>query len=170
MSQFRARLGAGLLAFGLLVASGCTTRLKATRIDIVLTGGEIGVATVVDQHQILQGEVVLRFQNFETHKVRMVLARKKFKGERLPRNMIEAEIADDDQRIVAITPDLPKVKRLYTAAGIRLRPGRQNLHVHVRKGEQYVLFEQRSARNGKFVGLFRTGGERMGASYGRSAR
>lgn len=152
------RRSIGLLLVAVIAASlsACGVVLNAPEITFIVRDDRIVYSGPQDREALVAGEAKLILRNDGEQFHRIVLARFDSEGPaQLPSSMATAEFPRDDERILAITKDLEPKEATFAGGGIGYRIDEAQLHVHLRPGEQYILFDSlnRGADRGVYLEL-----------------
>jgi hypothetical protein len=85
----------------------------------------------------------LKIDNYSHRPVNMVLAETTIPPKQLPAKLVDADNLRDDGRIVGITSRIDKVGVAYQFGAIpQAAPKIARLHVYLKPGKRYVLFDK----------------------------
>lgn len=151
MGRSRVALATAALVAGSL--SGCGVVLDAPEVTLLVRDNAIVFSGPQDRDALVAGEVKLVIRNDGANEHRVVLAQiATTRPEQLPRSMAKAEFARDDDRILAVTKDLKPKEATFAGGGLGYKIDSARMHVHLRPGEPYVLFD--SLKRGSLEGVF----------------
>jgi hypothetical protein len=130
-----------LAACGVLSASGCALQ-RAAQVELQVLDGQI---VMIKPSGGLQrgGETVIKIDNFAPRPVSIVLAKTDAPANHVPKKLVDAVSPRDDDRIVAMTSRVDKVGVAYQYGAIpQPSPRVVKLHVYLKPGQRYLLFDQ----------------------------
>jgi hypothetical protein len=134
------RLALVLLAV-LVVAPGCGVRLGAEHATVRIRDDKMELA-IPTTRAVRAGEVVITIENYTFTRRQVVLARTDQQPPALAPRLATASRGRDDKAVVAVTGTMRKATRTIAGFLPTTLPSKQNLHVHLHPGEQYVLFDR----------------------------
>lgn len=101
-----------------------------------------GMAVVTPKsHQIRTGEVVITVENYTGSKRQPVLLRTKLTVDQLPQSLVSAPAESTDSAVVMIGGVMEKAKAEIIGFLPVTEPSTAKLHVFLRAGEHYLLFD-----------------------------
>jgi len=125
----------------LVVAPGCGVRLGAEHATVRLRDDKMELA-IPTARAVRSGEVVITVENYTFTRRQVVLARTDQQPPALAPRLATAARGRDDEAVVAVTGTMRSATRTIAGFLPTTVPSKQNLHVHLRPGEQYVLFDR----------------------------
>lgn len=140
----RVRIGPWLVAFSLLlVTAGCGVLERVPRVTILVQNDAINFPTAAEAAQLVGGETVLTVTNDSDHERQIVIAHLPdgWQGE-LPEDLLAAEAAREDDRIIGMTNPLEPREMEAAGAGFAWIRKSHTFHFHLRPGETYALFDR----------------------------
>lgn len=152
--------------YGLLVAitflAACGVQLDAPEISLVIQDDGIVFADADASSSLPTGETIIKIANDSAEAHRIVLAhvdQHQATPRRLPRSLIEADAARDDERILGMTSELEPKEVIQAGGGFGHRIARATFHVHLQPDRTYVLFDVYGGlERGVFIRLVPGGG------------
>lgn len=147
------RLRAAALALLLLAlaagASGCDLHLRAVQLKVDVSDGSMRLIKPTDG-RYGGGEVVITIVNNTDQKRQFTLAETDATPKRIPHGILDAYSDRDDSRVVAVSGVMrPASVELAFGALPQPQPTEVKLHVYLRPGKRYLLFDR--------LGGYRTG-------------
>lgn len=122
-----------------VVAGGCGVVWDAPEVRIVATSQGISFGGENDRRKAHGGETIINLMNNTEQERRLVLAEVDAVGE-LPQELLEAEFARDDGRIVDMTGDM-RGRRASLTQALQFEYSFASFHVHLHPGRVYVVFD-----------------------------
>ncbi|HEX3807541.1 MAG TPA: hypothetical protein VHV52_12260 [Gaiellaceae bacterium] len=125
-----------------LSVSGCFSIPRAAHVEVQVQDGSVTLLKPVGglQHS---GETVLKIDNYSERPINMVLAETTLPPSQMPAKLVDANTPRDDSRIVGITSRVDKVGVAYEFGAIpQAAPKVATLHVYLKPGKRYVLFDK----------------------------
>lgn len=155
----RLRLAAlAVLLLALAVAgSGCGVRLTAVQLKVDVSDGSMRLIKP-ESGRYAGGEVVITIDNNTDQRRQFTLAETDAAPKRIPQGILDAYSDRDDHRVVAVSGVMrPETVELAFGALPQPQPTEVKLHVYLRPGKRYLLFD-------------RLGGYRQGLAIALRAR
>lgn len=121
--------------------AGCGVVFDAPKINLILRPGEIVYAEADGESQLVGGETVITVANSTPQERQVVLAHVPSGVREIPQELLDAERARDDDRILGFTNPLEPEEADYGAGGFGKKTAAESFHIYLAPGETYVLFD-----------------------------
>lgn len=131
------------VATAVLVA-GCGVSFKAPRLILILQPAGIVYASAGGDEQLIGGETVFEISNSTRQERQVVLAQVADGTSDVPAELVEADRASDDDRILGLSQVLEPEEADFAAGGAGVKTDKTSFHVYLRPGATYVLFDRLS--------------------------
>lgn len=124
-----------------LALAGCGVPLRADQVVIYAQPDE-GIHVVEPVAGPRGGETVIRIENYTPAERQFVLARTDAAVDALPADLAGARKPSDHEAVVAVTEEMEPVERDFAGVLPYDVPSVKTLHVHLRPGQRYLLFDR----------------------------
>jgi hypothetical protein len=142
MRQARWIAAAAAVLCAVTTLAGCIGVPKAAKATFDVTDTAVTISAPDGGRLDGSGETVILLRNFTKAKRQLVLVEGAFAADNLPSSVLDANRASDDKRIVAISSKMGKVKVVASFGTPQPDPTTTRLHVYLRAGRTYTLFDQ----------------------------
>lgn len=135
-------MAAAVVAGAALVGSGCGVQLRAEELKVEAGDGSIRIVEP-DDGRVSSGEIVITIVNQTSERRQFTLARGDAAPAKIPEELVDAYSYRDDSDIVAVTGVMRAAEvELQFGSIPRPVPTETKLHVHLRSGTSYLLFDR----------------------------
>lgn len=134
-----------------VLLAGCGVSFKAPRLVLILHPAGIVYASAQGDEQLVGGETVFEIANSTRQERQVVLAHVADGTSDVPVELIAADLARDDDRILGFSQVLEPEETDFASGGEGMKTDRASFHVYLRPGDTYVLFD-RLSHTGKVPG------------------
>jgi len=122
-----------------LLLGACGVVWDAPVVRIVAGAGGVTFGSDADRVRAQGGETIINLMNNSEQQRRLVLAEVDAIGE-LPQELLDAEFARDDNRIIDMTGDM-RGRRASLVNALQFEYAYASFHVHLHPGRVYVVFD-----------------------------
>lgn len=121
---------------------GCGVVFDAPKVSVLIRDDRIVYAGAGDEQRLVGGETVLRILNDGARPRQVLLVRLEKGAQELPREILEAEVARDDTRILGMTHVLKPKEATFASGGFGYKIDSSSFHIHLSRDSTYVLFDR----------------------------
>lgn len=133
---------AAVLVALLTLLPGCGVVFDAPKVSVLVRDDRIVYAGANDEEQLVGGETVLKILNDGAMPRQVLLVRLEKGATELPPEIVEAEAAREDNRILGMTHVLKPKEATFATGGFGYKIDGSSFHVHLDTDSTYILFDR----------------------------